>query len=89
MQNEAGGPAGIVQLKNGCICCTFRDDLLKEMLALLRYSRADFDVLEVASTHIVDCITTIVTQANPINQFRRQALIIWSLKDRAFRSPSR
>jgi len=40
----------LVELSNGCICCTLREDLLKEVAALARANR--FDYLLVESTGI-------------------------------------
>ena len=40
----------LVELSNGCVCCTLREDLLAELLALARSGR--FDVLVVESSGI-------------------------------------
>lgn len=49
----------LVQLTNGCICCTLRDDLLKEVAALAREGR--FDYLIVESTGIAEPLPIAVT----------------------------
>ena len=36
----------LVELSNGCICCTLREDLLKEVAALAREGRFDYLVIE-------------------------------------------
>ena len=36
----------LVELSNGCICCTLRDDLLREVAALARAGRFDYLVVE-------------------------------------------
>jgi len=40
----------LVELSNGCICCTLREDLLEEVSALARERR--FDYLMIESTGI-------------------------------------
>jgi len=42
----------LVQLSNGCICCTLRDDLIKEVKSLAR--RGNFDYLLIESTGIAE-----------------------------------
>ncbi len=42
----------LVELSNGCICCTLREDLLKEVAALAREGR--FDYLLIESTGIAE-----------------------------------
>ncbi len=46
------GEERLVELSNGCICCTLRDDLLREVTALARDGR--FDGLVVESTGIAE-----------------------------------
>lgn len=36
----------LVELQNGCICCTLREDLLKEVAQLARDGRFDYLVIE-------------------------------------------
>ena len=36
----------LVQMENGCICCTLREDLLKEVAALARDGRFDYLLIE-------------------------------------------
>ena len=48
-QGEAGlsrAPEQLVELSNGCICCTLRDDLLKEVRKLAAAGRFDHLVIE-------------------------------------------
>jgi G3E family GTPase len=44
------GRDGVVELSNGCICCTLREELVLEIAALAR--RGDFDALVIESTGI-------------------------------------
>ena len=41
-----GADGGLVELSNGCICCTLRDDLVKEVRALALQGRFDFLLIE-------------------------------------------
>jgi len=36
----------LVEMTNGCICCTLRDDLLKEVRELAEAGRFDYLVIE-------------------------------------------
>ena len=36
----------LIEMTNGCICCTLRDDLLKEVSRLAREGRFDYLVIE-------------------------------------------
>ncbi|MEL6642275.1 MAG: GTP-binding protein, partial [Pseudomonadota bacterium] len=36
----------LVEMTNGCICCTLRDDLLKEVRTLAQEGRFDYLVIE-------------------------------------------
>ena len=36
----------LVEMSNGCICCTLRDDLLKEVSRLAREGRFDYLLIE-------------------------------------------
>jgi G3E family GTPase len=36
----------LVEMTNGCICCTLRDDLLEEIVALVRQDRFDYLLIE-------------------------------------------
>src|SRR3546814_19606601 len=36
----------LVEMTNGCICCTLRDDLLNEVRALAEAGRFDYPVIE-------------------------------------------
>ena len=46
----------LVEMTNGCICCTLRDDLLKEVRALAQQGR--FDYLLIESTGIAEPLKT-------------------------------
>jgi len=45
------GMEGMVQLENGCICCTLRDDMVIELAKLAQ--RGDLDHIVVESTGLV------------------------------------
>jgi len=47
---------GVVELSNGCICCTLRDDLLKEISTIATTHRDKFDYIVVESTGISEPI---------------------------------
>ncbi|KAF8065844.1 yciC [Scenedesmus sp. PABB004] len=47
---QAGGPPALVALSNGCICCTIREDLVREVRALA--AQQAFDCLVIESTGI-------------------------------------
>lgn len=36
----------LIQMQNGCICCTLREDLLKEIAALARMQKFDYLIIE-------------------------------------------
>lgn len=36
----------LIEMQNGCICCTLREDLLKEVAELARDGRFDYLVIE-------------------------------------------
>jgi G3E family GTPase len=49
----------VVEMTNGCICCTLREDLLKEVAALAREGR--FDYLLIEGTGIADPLPVAMT----------------------------
>ena len=42
----------LVEMSNGCICCTLREDLLKEVTNLANQGRFDYLVIELSLIHI-------------------------------------
>ncbi len=44
----------IVELMNGCICCTVRDDLIVALLGLAEARRGQFDSVIIETTGLAD-----------------------------------
>lgn len=78
-QLVAGGQAALsrtdeqlVEMTNGCICCTLRDDLLQEVARLARESR--FDYLLIESTGISEPQPVAETFTFAVNELENTAL---------------
>ncbi|MFK7987468.1 MAG: GTP-binding protein [Sandaracinaceae bacterium] len=93
---ERGGAAltrmgdSMVEMSNGCICCTLRDEMLQEVVALAR--DGDFDALVIESTGISEPIP--VAQAfsfqaedgQPLEEFTRLDTMVTVVDADAFLS---
>ena len=63
----------LVQLENGCICCTLRADLVKEVAKLVRQNRFDYLVIE--STGISEPMQVAESFTMPVPQESLQELV--------------
>lgn len=59
----------LVEFSNGCICCTLREDLLKEVASLAREQR--FDYLLVESTGVAETFTFTDEQGASLSSLAR------------------
>jgi G3E family GTPase len=46
MKSPGREDSGLVELSNGCICCTLRDDMLEEITKLALAGRFDYLLIE-------------------------------------------
>lgn len=63
--SDTHGDAGFVQLENGCICCTLREDLVLELAELAK--RGDLDHVIVESTGVSEPLPVAQTFSTPIS----------------------
>lgn len=56
----------LIQLQNGCICCTLRGDLLEELVGL--YDNGDFDYIVIESTGIAEPMQVAETFSSEFSQ---------------------
>jgi G3E family GTPase len=56
----------LVEMSNGCICCTLRDDLLQEMRKLAQANRFDYVLIE--SSGISEPLPVAMTFTFPVNE---------------------
>ena len=62
----------LVEMSNGCICCTLREDLLKEVNELARAGK--FDYLLVESTGIAEPMPVAATFTFPLDEAKTATL---------------
>merc|ERR1719499_2157866 len=67
VRNAGGDSDGMVQLENGCICCTLRDDMVIELATLAK--RGDIDHIVVESTGISEPHPVAQAFSMPIDSF--------------------
>ena len=66
----------LIEMSNGCICCTLREDLLEEVSQLAREGKFDYLVIESTGIseplHVarLDTLVTVVDGANFLEQYR-------------------
>eukprot|EP01083_Nonionella_stella_P157442 511168_1 len=51
---EENDDTAMLQMENGCICCTFRDDILSEIQKMLESSQTQFDCLVIECSGIAE-----------------------------------
>jgi G3E family GTPase len=54
VNRKAFGEEDIIEMNNGCICCTVRGDLIRILTALLERKGAKFDAILIETTGLAD-----------------------------------
>ncbi len=69
----------LVEMSNGCICCTLREDLLKEVRQLALQGRFDYLLIESTGSRSRSRLPRLLHfKTRPVNRFRRfRDWILW------------
>jgi G3E family GTPase len=54
VQRKAFGEEDIIEMNNGCICCTVRGDLIRILTSLLQRKGGKFDAILIETTGLAD-----------------------------------